>query len=241
MPGGDERPGGEQQVAALGDDQLADEDDARSLGGGVAAEAGRGEVEIAAEAAGVGLLEPTGERLQLVRGRRSGRERRERLDVHAGRAEPGLLLEAGQVDRLPEALGGVMGADEDGASRLHPLAGVGQEPLGIRDHGVGEGAAVNLGGERADRVDRPGQDHRPHDQVVGERGVDSALAGGDVADRTDVGGDVGLDLLLGQIRERAGVEAGVGVGDVEGQDAADVGQVGGDRTGAGRRTRGVGD
>ncbi len=90
---------------------------------------------------------------------------------------------------------------------------------------------MDLGRERAERSggDRAGEDHRAHDQMVGESGVDPAGPLADVRDRGDVGVDVGLDLHLGQIVECASGETDVGVGDIDGEQPADVGEIGGDR------------
>ena len=62
----------------------------------------------------------------------------------------------------------VGGADQDPGCGIGALARVGDEAVGVRAHRVGDVRAVHL-----DREAQPGprQDHRAHDQVVGERGV----------------------------------------------------------------------
>ena len=114
------------------------------------------------------------------------------------------------------------GADQDPGGSLHPLVGVGQEAR-VRFDRVLEGGAVDLGGEGADVG--PGEDRRAHHQVVGQRGVDAADRRRDLAHGGDVGLDVALELLLGQLRERLDLEALVGVFDVDREQAVDVGVV----------------
>ena len=103
-----------------------------------------------------------------------------------------------------------------------PLARVRHEPLGVALDDVLERAAVDLHRVRdAERPERAGEDHRPHDEVVGQRDV-GAHALGDLADGGDVALDVALELLVGAVQERLGVEALVAVVDVDGQQVADV-------------------
>ena len=82
---------------------------------------------------------------------------------------------------------------------------------------------MDLGGEGADVG--AGEDRRAHDQVVGEGGVEAAGRVGDLAHGGDVGLDVAVELLLGQLREGLDLEALVGVFDVDRQQAVDVGVV----------------
>ena len=55
--------------------------------------------------------------------------------------------------------------------------------------------------------------------------VDATRPRGDLADGADVGLDVAIELRLGQLREGLDLEALVGVLDVDGEQAADVGVV----------------
>ena len=86
-----------------------------------------------------------------------------------------------------------------------------------------EGRAVDLGREGAELG--AGEDRRAHDQVAGEGGVDAAGRCGDLADGGDVGVDVAVELGVGQLGEGLDLEALVGVFDVDGQQAVDVGVV----------------
>ena len=51
------------------------------------------------------------------------------------------------------------------------------------------------------------QDHRAHDQVVGERGVDAAERVDELADRGDVGLEVAVELVVGELGEGLDLEA----------------------------------
>ena len=52
-----------------------------------------------------------------------------------------------------------------------------------------------------------GEDHRAHDEVVGERGVEAAEPLGKLADGGDVGGEVVLELGVAELGERLRLEA----------------------------------
>ena len=75
-------------------------------------------------------------------------------------------------------------------------------------------------------AERAGEDHRAHDEVVGERDVGPG-ARGDLADRGDVALEVGRELVLAEVLERARLDALVAVGHVDGQQPAEVGPVDG--------------
>ena len=222
MAGVDERPGGEQQVDALGDDQLADEDHTRPLalrepvdrvgrGGGVAIPArARDPLDELAQARGQRL-----ERDRALRRRHRGEEVR----IHARRSEPDLGVGGRVVDRLAQALGDVAGADQDPGGAIAGLLRVGPEPVEVGEHGVGEVGAVNR-----ERVAEPGaaEDHGAHDQVVGDRGVDTPERLDQLGDRRHVHLDVAVELGVGELAEGLHLEALVLVVDEDRQQAADV-------------------
>jgi hypothetical protein len=83
-----------------------------------------------------------------------------------------------------------------------------------------ERAAVDLD-RIGHAVERAREDRRAHDQVVGERDVGTGALG-HLAHGGHVGRQVSLDLVVGQVRERARLHALVAVGDVERQEPADV-------------------
>ena len=149
--------------------------------------------------------------------------RLEFLDVHAGRPQLRACLEVRVVHRRPQALGGVAGADEHGLRRRQPLAGVGQEALGVRLDGVLQRRAVDL-----DRVghalERPREHARAHHQVVGQRHVRPGALG-HLAHGGDVALQVAVELRLAQLRERLRLDALVAVGHVDREQAAEVGPV----------------
>ena len=159
------------------------------------------------------------------RGRLGQRPRAELLDVDARRAEARALGQGGVAHRRPQALGGVARADEHGPRPGQALARGGQEALGVALDGVLQRAAVDLHGVGHVAAERAGEDQRPHDEVVGQRHV-GPRAGDDVADGGHVGLDVGGDLGVAALGERAGRHALVAVGDVDGQEVADVGPPG---------------
>ena len=142
-----ERPGGQQQLDALGGDQLADEDDqpvvrARSWPSAAAASPGErandessSAVVLERRRAAAEALEPGARLVRLAR--------REPLDVDAGRPEAGAVRRPGVVHRGPQALRGVARADEDAAGARQPLARVGHEAR-VRLDRVLERAAVDL-------------------------------------------------------------------------------------------------
>ena len=219
-----ERPRRGEQVDALGDDELADEEDVavapevepgqRAPGGGLVAREGMVLLDRR------GGAQARGERGHLGR-RLGGRAGTELGDVDPGRAEEGAGGERVVAHRRPQALGRVARADEHGARAGQPLGGRGQEARAIALDRVLERAAVDL-----DRVrDLAGQgareDGRAHDQVVGQRDV-GPRPRDDVADGGDVGGHVGLDLLLAAVGEGAGLHARVAIGHVDREQPADV-------------------
>ena len=91
-----------------------------------------------------------------------------------------------------------------------------------------------------ERVAQPGagEDHRAHDQMVGERRVDAAERLDHLADRGDVGVEVAIELGVAELGEGLHLEALVAVVHVDRQQAADVGVV--DRHRAGRAGAEVG-
>ena len=132
-----ERPRREQQVDALGGDQLADEDDDPVARGVERAErrAPPSAAERANDDAGVGARAASGAGASGARrsssaaqpreagsGRRRGARGVKRRDVDAGRAEARPVLQPGLVERRPQALGGVARADEHAARAREALA-----------------------------------------------------------------------------------------------------------------------
>ena len=93
-----------------------------------------------------------------------------------------------------------------------------------------------------DRVGNVGRQRAGEDRGPITRWLASATSGrvarGDRGTARDVRVDVGRELLVAAVEERAGGEALVAIGDVDRQDAADVGVVDGDplasSTGSGR-------
>ena len=71
-----------------------------------------------------------------------------------------------------------------------------------------------------------GEDRRPHDQVVGERGVDPPARSATAATASTLASEVAVQLALAQLREGLHLEARVAVVDVDGEQAADLGHVG---------------
>ena len=107
-----------------------------------------------------------------------------------------------------------------------PSRAYGQEPR-VRLDRVLQRRAMDL-----DRVrdpgarQRPREDRRAHDQMVGERHV-RARAGGDIRHGGHVVGDVAVELGVAEVLERARLDVLVAVGHVHGQQPADVGAVDG--------------
>ena len=89
----------------------------------------------------------------------------------------------------PQALGRVAGAHEHGPRRRQALAGEAQEALRFGLDGVLERAAVDLDRVGDLAVQRPGEDHGPHHEVVGERQL-----GADERGHLGHGGDVRLQV-----------------------------------------------
>jgi hypothetical protein len=227
----DERPGGGQELDALGDDELADEGDVavvdevesreRAAGGGLVAGEGRpGRRRAAALGTGAAVAQAGRDR-----GERGGRllaaPRPELVDVDAGRTEPRALRERGIAHRRPQALGGVPGADEHGPGAGEPLPGRRQEALRVGLDRVLQRTAVDLHRVGHVAAERAREHERPHHEVVGQGDVGPG-ARRDVPDGGHVGRDVGGDLLVGEVGERARLDAVVAVGDVHREQAADV-------------------
>src|SRR6185503_20894650 len=102
-------------------------------------------------AGGAGLFvlpdpaQPCRERRQRRRGLRA-LPRGKALDVHSRRAEARTPLDLRIGERLPQARGRVIGADEDAASFAKSLAGVWQEALRFGLDRVLQRASVHLDG-----------------------------------------------------------------------------------------------
>ena len=200
-----ERPGGEQQLDALGGDQLADVDDDPVARGVERAERGGG------------LGGRAGERGACRAGRPASRAPRRRARARS-RSSPAAAAAAARagakrvtstpggpsrvlssqprlVQRRPQALGRVARADEHPARGREPLARGGQEAR-VRLDRVLERAAVDLDRVRdAGPRERAREDQRAHHEVVRERDV-GPRARDDLADGGDVALDVVVDLLL---------------------------------------------
>ena len=140
-----------------------------------------------------------------------------------GRPEARAGGQAVVVHRRPQALGGVARADEDRArAGARPSRASGQEALGVALDDVLERAAVDLHRVGDVVAERAGEDDRAHHEVVGQRDV-GPRARGDVAD----GGDVARRRSARSPRRcsrgtACAVDALVAVGDVDGQQVADV-------------------
>jgi hypothetical protein len=213
----DERPGGEEQVDTLRDDQLPHvAHDAVATRMELAQ--GGGRPGLAAPSRGLAgcelVAEPREAGGRLLRG-----EGAERVDVHAGRAEACPLGERRLVgEHLPQALGGVPRADEHAGRPPNALQRIGQEATGVWANRVLERAAMDLHRIGRPPVQAAGQDHGPHHEVVGERHVGRR----DVADGRHVRLEVVVERILAELRVRDGIEALVAVGHVDGQYPADV-------------------
>jgi hypothetical protein len=96
-----------------------------------------------------------------------------------------------------------------------------EEPW-VRLDGVLERRAVDLDGVGNSRArERAREDHRAHDEVVGQCDVrPNALD--HVAHRGHVRTEVGVELGLGERLEGTGLDSLVAVGDVDGEQAADL-------------------
>ena len=146
----DQRPGRRQQVDALADQELADEQhpdvavppqpaerpasagpsrpkESSLSSGSSGASAARSPASLASVTEGLFL-----------------RMRAEAVDVDPGRPEPGALGQARIRDRLEQRPRRVGGAGEDPGGRVGPLARVGDEAVGVRADGVGDVRAVHL-------------------------------------------------------------------------------------------------
>jgi hypothetical protein len=116
-------------------------------------------------------------------------------------------------------------ADEHAAGALDALVREGEEPR-VRLDRVLQRRAVHHDGVGHRPVEAPGEDDRAHHEVVGQRDV-----GRDPVDhlvhRRDVGVEVAVELPRAEVGERLGLHPFVAVGDVDGEQAVDVGPVGG--------------
>jgi hypothetical protein len=229
LAGQHERPRRQQQLHALGRDQLAHEDDDLVLGGDRGERRRRLAVAAREGMAGVGVgrgRRVGGPRKALAEARqplqrRGVVARDEALHVDAGRPEPGPPGQGVVTHRLPQALGGVAGADEHAARPGQALLGIRLEPR-MRLDDVLERAAVDLHRVRhAQPIQRPSEDRRPHDEVVRERDVRPDPLR-HLPDRRDVALQVPRDLLVAQLRERPRLHALVAIGDVEREQPRDV-------------------
>jgi hypothetical protein len=223
-----QRPGGQQQVDALADDQLAHERDQTVVGEIQTRERVAGGALVAREGvrdrrcAGVARfgLQSGDERAQSRRGGRP-LARHEALDIHARRAEASPALHVGVIERSPQAGRGVVRTDEHAARLRETLAGEREEALGIGLDRVLERAAVNLHGIRHAAAERARQYRRAHHQVVCQRHL-RRCAGDDLADGRDVRLDVMGDLAIAALGERARLDALVAIRHVHRQKIADV-------------------
>ena len=172
----------------------------------------------------LGRGQPLAEALQAG-ARRGGLARREAVDVDAGRPQARPAGQLRVAHRLPQALRRVARADEHPAGAGEALARERHEALRVALDGVLERAAVDLDRVgHAEPLQRAGEDHRAHHQVVGERDV-GPHALGHLAHRGHVALQVAVDLGLVEVLERARLDALVAIGDVERQQARDVGPV----------------
>ena len=182
------------------------------------------------------LLAPPGRPPGRARGRPPGRPpraspRRRSRGRKRATSTPGgpsrvRRRQAGVGDRLPQALGRVARTHEHRPGGRQPLARQAEEALRFGLDGVLQRAAVDLHRVGRGRLERAGEDHRPHHEVVGERQL-RGRAGGHLGDRLDVGLQVVGELLVAQLGEGASLERLVAVGHVHGQQTADVGPVDG--------------
>ena len=217
-----QRPGRDQQVHALRGDELPDIAD-DLVAGRVGGPDGLPGIGFPAPGGRVGL-QPVGQRPQPRPGLARGAGA-EPADVDARPEQPGAGGKIRHADDLEQALRGMPRPGQHAGRPGQPLAGVRAEPRDVGPDGVLERRAVDLDRVRDPAAQRAGQDHRAHDQVVGQRQVRPDPLR-DVRDGRGVGRDVALDLGVGQLGKRPRVEPGVLVGHVERQDAADVGHVG---------------
>jgi hypothetical protein len=89
---------------------------------------------------------------------------------------------------------------------------------------VFERAAVDLDRVGHPAAQAPREDRRAHHEVVGQRHI-GPHALGHLADGCHVGGEIVLELRLGELGVGLGLEALVAVGHVDRQHTADVGHV----------------
>ena len=226
-----ERPGGEQQVDALGGDQLAHEDDqavlrARSWRAPRRPPPGRARRRSRGFPAGAVASSRATRSLQARAGPHRARAGGTRAMSTPGGPSFVRASRLGVVHRRPQALGGVARADEHRAGAREPLAGVREEALRVRLDRVLERRAVDLD-RVGDVVERPREDRRAHDEVVGERDVGRARARRPRARRRRCAPGSASSSASDSVRERLGLDPLVAVGDVDRQQAAEVGAVDG--------------
>ena len=136
--------------------------------------------------------DPLGQRPHLLERLRLGpRAKQPRVDPR--RPEPRALGQVGVADGLPEVARGVPGADQEAGGGVGALPRVGDEAIGMRAHRVGEVRAVHLDRELQARA---GDDHGPHDQVVGEHRIGCSDLVHNPPDRLHVRGDVAVELAV---------------------------------------------
>ncbi len=231
-----QREGRQQQVGALADDLLADErhqqvllPHSRKRRAGLPRVAGKGaagcrRVRLGGALQKAGQDGHVGHRPAVLAGAEAG-------NVHARRAEPGALGQVGVGDRPPQALARVARAHEHGPGGRQPLAREAEEALRFGLDGVLQRAAVDLDRVGRGLPERPGEDHGPHHEVVGQRQL-RGHEGGHLGHRFDVRLQVAAEVRVAQLGEGAGLQPLVAVGNVHRQQAADVGPV--DRAAAAR-------
>ena len=223
-PRGHARPGGHEQVDALGDDQLADVGD-DPVAARIQRAQGIGGAGLRAPARLTTALQAVGQRTQALGGLR-GRSRPEAVHVHARRAQAGACRKLRVSEHLPKALGGVPRAHQHAPGLLQALARQGKEAVRMRAHQVLQRAAVDLDRVGDAASDGPREDGRPRHEVVGQGDVDLCVFR-HLAYRGHVGVQVALEAGVVEVGERDRVEMVVGVGHVHGQHPADVRHVDG--------------
>ena len=137
----------------------------------------------------------------------AGGPRPERVDVHARRPEPRAVGQRGIVERRPQALRGVAGADQNAGGAREPLARERHEAFRVALDRVLERAAVDLHGVAKAG---PREHDGAHHEVVRERRLRRG-ARRDLADGLDVRAEVAVELGVGQVLERLRVEALVAI------------------------------
>ena len=230
-----ERPRGEQQLDALGRDQLADEDDQPVAGlDGVERRDRLARVAVERGAGSRGLGGGS-----AARARRAAR--RSRSAARPARAAAG-SRGAKRSTSTPGGPSRVRPGSDGSSISAHRLSAVWREPTSTpraparpstaygRKRGYGltvySSALPWILTAYGTSAERPGEDRRAHHEVVGQRDV-RPRPRDDLAHGGDVGVQVALDLVVAELVERARLDALVAVGHVERQQAADVGPVDG--------------